>query len=138
MLESFASPEEIDAMMKRMEQLLHEFDCSSTSIFSTKNQVLYSILINQFHNFEFFFWLYELNNSKPFFWVLLFQQQSTDNYFFESAENVSFFFEGMYVVGLLIFSFCVYWLVAFWGGKEYMWLTRISLLRIYGRLKFWD
>ncbi|KAL4612578.1 hypothetical protein ACB092_08G209900 [Castanea dentata] len=58
-LESFASPEEIDAMMKRMEQLLHEFDCSSTtSIFSTKNQ-----------------------------------QQSTDNYFFESAENVSFFFE---------------------------------------------
>ncbi|KAK7849376.1 phytanoyl-coa dioxygenase [Quercus suber] len=45
-------------MVKRMEQLLLEFDCSSTSIFSTKNQ-----------------------------------QQSTDNYFFESAENVSFFFE---------------------------------------------
>lgn len=117
MLESFASPEEIDAMMKRMEQLLHEFDCSSTTSFlSTKNQVLYSILINQFDNFEFFFWLYELNNSKPFFffWVLLFQQQLTDNYFFESAENVSFFFEGMYVIGLLIFSFCVYGLVAFW------------------------
>lgn len=55
-LESFASPEEIDAMMKRMEQLLHEFDCSSTTSFlSTKNQVLYSILINQFDNFEFFF-----------------------------------------------------------------------------------
>ncbi|GMY18611.1 phytanoyl-CoA dioxygenase [Fagus crenata] len=58
-IESFASPEEIDAMMKRMEQLLDEFDYSSTaSIFSTKNQ-----------------------------------QKLTDNYFFESAENVSFFFE---------------------------------------------
>ena len=63
MLESFASPEEIDAMMKRMEQLLNEFDCSSTSIFSTKNQVLYSILINQFHNFEFFIFIFYYMNS---------------------------------------------------------------------------
>ena len=40
MLESFASEEEIDAMMKGMEQLVHDFDPSSTaSIFSTKNQV---------------------------------------------------------------------------------------------------
>uniref|UniRef100_A0A5B6ZUV2 Putative phytanoyl-CoA dioxygenase n=1 Tax=Davidia involucrata TaxID=16924 RepID=A0A5B6ZUV2_DAVIN len=46
-------------MRKRMDQLLDEFDCSSTaSIFSTKNQ-----------------------------------QQLTDNYFYESAEKVSFFFE---------------------------------------------
>ncbi|OAY29239.1 phytanoyl-CoA dioxygenase [Manihot esculenta] len=38
-LESFASPEEIDTMTKRMERLLDDFDCSSTaSIFSTKNQ----------------------------------------------------------------------------------------------------
>ncbi|KAF8034939.1 hypothetical protein BT93_C1077 [Corymbia citriodora subsp. variegata] len=56
-IESHACPEEIDAMMKRMEQLLDEFDCSTASIFSTKNQ------------------------------------QHTDDYFYESAENVSFFFE---------------------------------------------
>ncbi|XP_030528424.2 phytanoyl-CoA dioxygenase isoform X2 [Rhodamnia argentea] len=56
-IESFASPEEIDAMMKRMDQLLNEFDCSTASIFSTKNQ------------------------------------QHTDDYFYESVENVSFFFE---------------------------------------------
>lgn len=58
-MESFASGEEIERMRKRMEQLLDEFDCSSTaSIFSTKNQ-----------------------------------QQTTDHYFFESAEKISFFFE---------------------------------------------
>ncbi|XP_027347129.1 phytanoyl-CoA dioxygenase isoform X1 [Abrus precatorius] len=58
-IESFASDDEIEAMMKRMEQLVDEFDPSSTaSIFSTKNQ-----------------------------------QQSTDNYFFESVDRVSFFFE---------------------------------------------
>lgn len=39
-IESFASVEDIDAMRKRMDQLLHDFDCSATaSIFSTKNQV---------------------------------------------------------------------------------------------------
>lgn len=58
-IESFASNDEIESMMKRMEQLLHDFDPSSTaSIFSTKNQ-----------------------------------QKLTDDYFFESAERVSFFFE---------------------------------------------
>ncbi|XP_023516663.1 phytanoyl-CoA dioxygenase [Cucurbita pepo subsp. pepo] len=57
-VESFASPDEIDAMRKRMEQLLDEFDCSTSSVFSTVNQ-----------------------------------QQLTDDYFFESAENISFFFE---------------------------------------------
>ncbi|XP_034227134.1 phytanoyl-CoA dioxygenase isoform X2 [Prunus dulcis] len=58
-IESFASAEDIDAMRKRMDQLLHDFDCSATaSIFSTKNQ-----------------------------------QQSTDNYFYESVEKISFFFE---------------------------------------------
>jgi phytanoyl-CoA hydroxylase len=58
-LESFTSPEEIHAMRKRMDQLLDEFDCSSTSsIFSTKNQ-----------------------------------KHTTDNYFYESVEKVSFFFE---------------------------------------------
>ncbi|XP_019434833.1 PREDICTED: phytanoyl-CoA dioxygenase [Lupinus angustifolius] len=58
-IESFASKDEIDAMMKRMQQLLDDFDPSSTaSIFSTKNQ-----------------------------------QQSTDDYFYESVEKVSYFFE---------------------------------------------
>ncbi|XP_058735383.1 phytanoyl-CoA dioxygenase [Vicia villosa] len=58
-IESFATEDEIQSMTKRMEQLVDEFDPSSTaSIFSTKNQ-----------------------------------QQLTDNYFFESAERVSFFFE---------------------------------------------
>ncbi|XP_022155193.1 phytanoyl-CoA dioxygenase-like [Momordica charantia] len=57
-IESFASSDEIDAMRKRMEQLLDGFDCSTSSVFSTVNQ-----------------------------------RQVTDDYFFESAENVSFFFE---------------------------------------------
>lgn len=58
-LESFASAEEIEAMRKRMEQLLEGFDPSSTaSIFSTKNQL-----------------------------------KLTNEYFFESAEKISFFFE---------------------------------------------
>nr|AFK45658.1 unknown [Medicago truncatula] len=58
-IESFSSKDEIDSMVKRMEQLVDQFGPSSTaSIFSTKNQ-----------------------------------QQLTDDYFFESAENISFFFE---------------------------------------------
>lgn len=36
-LESFSSPDEIEAMRKRMEQLLDEFDCSTSVIFSTKD-----------------------------------------------------------------------------------------------------
>ncbi|CAI0383332.1 unnamed protein product [Linum tenue] len=57
-VESFASSEEIDELRKRMDQLLGEFDCSSASVFSTKNQ-----------------------------------QKVTDDYFYESAEKISFFFE---------------------------------------------
>lgn len=58
-LESFASPEEMDGMMKKMDQMLNDFDCSShPSVFSTKNQT-----------------------------------NLTDNYFFDSAERISFFFE---------------------------------------------
>ncbi|KAL6189973.1 hypothetical protein ACLB2K_036374 [Fragaria x ananassa] len=58
-LESFATLEEIEAMRTRMDQLLHDFDCSAAaSIFSTKNQ-----------------------------------QQLTDNYFLESVDKISFFFE---------------------------------------------
>ncbi|KAJ4709748.1 Phytanoyl-CoA dioxygenase [Melia azedarach] len=57
-LESFASNEEIDSMRKRMDELLDGFDCSTSSVFSTKNQ-----------------------------------QKVTDDYFYESAEKVSFFFE---------------------------------------------
>ncbi|RZC61278.1 hypothetical protein C5167_023034 [Papaver somniferum] len=37
-IESFASPEEINGMRDRMNVLLDGFDCSVTSIFSTKNQ----------------------------------------------------------------------------------------------------
>ncbi|KAK2380690.1 phytanoyl-CoA dioxygenase [Trifolium repens] len=58
-IESFASEDEIQSMINRMEQLVDEFDPSSTvAIFSTKNQ-----------------------------------EKSTYDYFFESAERVSFFFE---------------------------------------------
>lgn len=58
-IESFSSPEEIDDMRRRMDQLLDGFDCSTAaSIFSTKNQ-----------------------------------QKLTDDYFYESAEKISFFFE---------------------------------------------
>ena len=45
-LESFSSKDEIDSMIKRMEQLVDQFDPSSTaSIFSTKNQVSYLITL---------------------------------------------------------------------------------------------
>ncbi|KAG2447298.1 hypothetical protein HYH02_007628 [Chlamydomonas schloesseri] len=37
-LEKFASPEECAALKKRMDQLLHDFDPQTISIFSTKNQ----------------------------------------------------------------------------------------------------
>ncbi|KAK4753833.1 hypothetical protein SAY87_001937 [Trapa incisa] len=57
-IDSFADQEEIDAMMRRMDELLDGFDCSIASIFSTKNQ-----------------------------------KQHTDSYFYDSAENISFFFE---------------------------------------------
>ncbi|MCV5761968.1 phytanoyl-CoA dioxygenase family protein, partial [Escherichia coli] len=42
-LESFSSPDEVQMLRLRMDQLLDDFDCSSrASIFSTKNQVLIS------------------------------------------------------------------------------------------------
>ncbi|KAM0950961.1 putative phytanoyl-CoA dioxygenase [Dioscorea sansibarensis] len=37
-LDSFASPEEIQEMRVRMDYLLHQFDGSSSSVFSTRNQ----------------------------------------------------------------------------------------------------
>lgn len=57
-LESFASHEEIELMKKRMEQLLDDFDCSTSVIFSTKDH-----------------------------------SHAKDKYFYDSAENISFFFE---------------------------------------------
>lgn len=58
-IESFSSTEEVEALRKRMDQLLDGFDCSSSaSIFSTKNQ-----------------------------------QKTSDDYFYESADKISFFFE---------------------------------------------
>ncbi|KVH97645.1 hypothetical protein Ccrd_000237 [Cynara cardunculus var. scolymus] len=58
-IESFSSSEEVEALRKRMDQLLDGFDCSSSaSIFSTKNQ-----------------------------------QRTSDDYFYESADKISFFFE---------------------------------------------
>lgn len=42
-LESYASPEEIEAMRKRMDELLDEFDPSTTkTVFSTKTHVTFS------------------------------------------------------------------------------------------------
>lgn len=57
-IESFANPEDIESMMKRMDKLLDDFDYTNVSIFSTKNQ-----------------------------------RKVTDDYFYQSAENISFFFE---------------------------------------------
>ncbi|KAI4379103.1 hypothetical protein MLD38_005440 [Melastoma candidum] len=57
-VESFASKDEIESMMVRMDQLLDRFDCATATIFSTKNQT-----------------------------------HHTDDYFYESAEKISFFFE---------------------------------------------
>ncbi|KAL4568174.1 hypothetical protein LXL04_023780 [Taraxacum kok-saghyz] len=62
-IESFSSSEEVEALRKRMDQLLDGFDCSSsTSIFSTKNQ-----------------------------------QRTSDDYFYDSADKISFFFEGSFM-----------------------------------------
>lgn len=58
MLESFASLDEINSMRMRMDQLLHDFDCSSSVIFSTKDH-----------------------------------SHAKDQYFYDSAEKISFFFE---------------------------------------------
>lgn len=98
MIESFATDDEIQTMTKRMEQLVDEFDPSSTaSIFSTKNQVTYFSFLCL--NFSFFL-------SVLIFFIDLFQQQLTDDYFFESAERVSFFFEGIEEKNHFFFWFC--------------------------------
>ncbi|KAL9246277.1 hypothetical protein vseg_019833 [Gypsophila vaccaria] len=57
-LDSFSSAHEILTMRNRMNQLLDDFDCSTSVIFSTKDH-----------------------------------SHAKDNYFFESAEKISFFFE---------------------------------------------
>ena len=44
-MESFASPEEIEAMRQKMDKLLQDFDpCTTASIFSTKNQGFFFLL----------------------------------------------------------------------------------------------
>jgi phytanoyl-CoA hydroxylase len=43
-IESFANPEDIESMMKRMDKLLDDFDYTNVSVFSTKNQVSLSFL----------------------------------------------------------------------------------------------
>ncbi|CAN1151546.1 Phytanoyl-CoA dioxygenase [Linum perenne] len=74
-VESFASSDEIESMRKRMDQLLQDFDCSSSSVFSTKNQ-----------------------------------QRVTDDYFYESAEKISFFFEVSRLLAILN-KWCSVWLM---------------------------
>lgn len=88
MIESFAGEEEIEGMMKRMEQLVDEFDPSSTaSIFSTKNQV--------YPPYVFFLLVGSVVCICSHALFLFFQQKLTDDYFFDSAERISFFFEGI-------------------------------------------
>lgn len=88
-IESFSSSEEIDAMRRRMDQLLDGFDHSAAaSIFSTKNQVsLFSTSIPSPST-------YSASLNLSFCFCFLFQQQLTNDYFHESAEKISFFFEG--------------------------------------------
>lgn len=104
MIESFATEDEIQTMTKRMEQLVDEFDPSSTaSIFSTKNQVTY-LLTLYLLLFRFMFKVLCFSIcSDSLFIFNPFQQQLTDNYFFESAERVSFFFEG---IEIFILFYC--------------------------------
>jgi phytanoyl-CoA hydroxylase len=45
-IESFANPEDIESMMKRMDKLLDDFDYTNVSVFSTKNQVSLSFFFN--------------------------------------------------------------------------------------------
>lgn len=101
MIESFATPDEIHVMRSRMEQLLHEFDCSTSSVFSTVNQVFdyYEICAPTSNCYPYA--LFVLMYTFSAFFVSL-QQRLTDDYFLESAENISFFFEGIYN-----FYFCV-------------------------------
>ncbi|XP_009598680.1 phytanoyl-CoA dioxygenase isoform X3 [Nicotiana tomentosiformis] len=77
-LESFANPAEIESLRKRMEQMLDEFDCSSTaSIFSTKNQ-------QQTTNDHFF----ESAEKISFFWEALHEKDPVFNKF-SSSDKVS-------------------------------------------------
>lgn len=129
-MESFASKEEVNWMMKRMDDLLEEFDGSTSSVFSTKNQVFVSL-------FTFFFCIWVFVSFDPqqitmiwmvkwFDWILfstsagclphwlvikeytlqlgyqsinifyfsILQVKNSDDHFYNSAENISFFFEG--------------------------------------------
>lgn len=65
-IESFASEDEIGALRKRMNELLTQSDCSVSSIFSTKNQVLSLSFFSssiQIHHM--------INSLKPFYLNLI-------------------------------------------------------------------
>ncbi|GJM96356.1 hypothetical protein PR202_ga13182 [Eleusine coracana subsp. coracana] len=70
-LESFSSEEEVREMRDRMAELVAGFDGANSTVFSTKDHVRHDLLF--FH----------MTKSR----------QLKDDYFFKSAENISFFFE---------------------------------------------
>ena len=75
-IESFANPEDIESMMKRMDKLLDDFDYTNVSVFSTKNQVSLSFLSLFFFNI-----ILQINklwcccfcfvSAKGYWWLLL-------------------------------------------------------------------
>ena len=96
-------------MRKRMKQLLDEFDCSTSVIFSTKDHVSFAfqniILLSIWIVLKLL-----LINWNGFYD----QSHAKDKYFYDSAEKISFFFEGLdyslnYTPSSFICSSKLYW-----------------------------
>lgn len=68
-IESFASEDEIGALRKRMNELLTQSDCSVSSVFSTKNQVLFLSFFLFWFSFIICFCM--INLLKPFYLNLI-------------------------------------------------------------------
>ena len=103
-IESFANPEDIESMMKRMDKLLDDFDYTNVSVFSTKNQVSLSFL-SLFFNI-----ILQINklwcccfcfvSAKGYWWLLL--PECWEYFFFLRRYNF-----------IIIFSFS-FWRLNFW------------------------
>ena len=94
MIEDFASKAECSELRERAEQIIDDFDPKTVSIFSTKDQVSVSQLSCP-SNLACAPCMYHLANVKPMYSYESSRKQdsTTDNYFLDSANNVSCFFE---------------------------------------------
>ena len=100
MLENFASPEEVQRLRSKADELVDSFSPESVSVFSTKSQVMMQRLtfVTQscFGRKCLHPHLRALQTqflSIVFDCCFIVQTKKTDQYFLDSASNVSFFFE---------------------------------------------